>query len=118
VRDQRVPEKEATARVRVTIQRDRRTPRFQHRRYTSTLDENVRVDTVVEIQPARVQAQDEDKRVNILLNFEFGYLSAFAKTIFAVQKCNLHVVYACLSFCREISGTGWMVSTQDQISLV
>ena len=68
-RDLSRPEKTAEANVRVTIQRDLKKPKFNNKRYTATVPENIEVGKNVDIKPGAVRGTDEDKKVctNVIL---------------------------------------------------
>ncbi len=63
VRDQSNPEKTSDAKVKVTIERDQKTPKFTHQPYTVSIQEDITVNRALDVKPARVQAKDEDKKV-------------------------------------------------------
>ena len=59
-RDQTFPEKFATITVRVTIQRDRNTPRFSESHYSLAVDETTPVETVLTPSNGAIVATDRD----------------------------------------------------------
>ena len=62
-RDHGEPEQTTDTRVIVTVERDQRAPRFRSTKYTADIQEVARVDTVIEIKPDAIKAEDDDTKV-------------------------------------------------------
>ena len=60
VSDQSEPEKTATGKVMVTIERDQKEPRFENSPYAADVNENAAVESIVNPKPSGVRARDDD----------------------------------------------------------